>query len=394
LENKHTLIVFVVIVLVVVVLNNLEGNFTGLARGGIPGKPNYQCSDGIDNDKDGYCDFLWKNAKCSDGSRPGDPGCISKDDNDESTDCLPVCYTNSDCGINDYIGSSYCDSDGNLYKDYQTFTCENAGKCSSVCNEQISGLLWQNCGNNMTCSNGACIPMEYCGDGICSASTESCSTCSLDCGSCPSVCGNGICETGEDSNNCSSDCPLAATCTDSDGGRNYYVKGNTSGLNAGGSPASFTDFCDASNRLQEYICGASGEVLFDYYTCSCSNGACITMEYCGDGICSASTESCSTCSLDCGSCPSICGDGICETGEDSNNCSSDCPPVATCTDSDGGRNYYVKGTTSGLNAGGLPASFTDFCDASSRLQEYICGTSGEVLFDYYTCSCSNGACLT
>lgn len=42
-----------------------------------------QCSDHIDNDNNGYCDFAASGAYCSDGSILGDPGCSSKNDNME-----------------------------------------------------------------------------------------------------------------------------------------------------------------------------------------------------------------------------------------------------------------------------------------------------------------------
>jgi len=45
-----------------------------------------ECSDGIDNDADSYCDF-GGNAACS-NSLPGDPGCQSLEDNDESDESI------------------------------------------------------------------------------------------------------------------------------------------------------------------------------------------------------------------------------------------------------------------------------------------------------------------
>ena len=46
---------------------------------------------------------------------------------------------------------------------------------------------------------------------------------------------------------------------------------------------------------------------------------------CGNGVCE-SGETCSNCSIDCGSCGPTCGNGICESGE-VNICCSDCPPT-------------------------------------------------------------------
>jgi hypothetical protein len=60
----------------------------------------------------------------------------------------------------------------------------------------------------------ASVPV--CGDGTCNG-TETCSTCSGDCGSCQitPVCGNGICESGETSSACPLDCSTStSTCYD------------------------------------------------------------------------------------------------------------------------------------------------------------------------------------
>jgi hypothetical protein len=153
-KRKEILLLIVIIgILVVLVGCTSTGLGKGKKGGGKKIKP--QCNDKKDNDGDGYCDFLTKKTRCNDGSTPGDPGCISKDDNDESNDCEPACNANKECGTNSYVGDPYCGGDGNVYRDYQSFICENAGKCSAVCNEQRDSLLWQNCGG-LGCSNGEC----------------------------------------------------------------------------------------------------------------------------------------------------------------------------------------------------------------------------------------------
>ncbi|MBI2436422.1 MAG: hypothetical protein HYV41_01595 [Candidatus Magasanikbacteria bacterium] len=63
-----------------------------------------------------------------------------------------------------------------------------------------------------------------------------------------------------------------------------------------------------------------------------------------------------------------------------------------CTDSDGGLDYYVKGTTYGPNIDN-----TDFCSYGSGggLQENYCKNDTQVM-DYYECpnGCVDGACIT
>ena len=53
--------------------------------------------------------------------------------------------------------------------------------------------------------------VPVCGDGVCQM--ESCLTCPEDCGQCPTVCGDGICENGETCSSCPADCGICpAVC--------------------------------------------------------------------------------------------------------------------------------------------------------------------------------------
>ncbi len=77
--------------------------------------------------------------------------------------------------------------------------------------------------------------------------------------------------------------------------------------------------------------------FYDLKLCCTAQGA---GPGCGDGTCdSASGETCSTCSQDCGTCPTNCGDNICNAsiGEDCSTCSQDCgtcppPDLSDCTE--------------------------------------------------------------
>ena len=66
--------------------------------------------------------------------------------------------------------------------------------------------------------------------------------------------------------------PPTTPCSDSDGGINYYVKGETLGPNGKG-----TDSCFDSIELYEYYCNEKGEVYPINYKCpnGCKDGACI-----------------------------------------------------------------------------------------------------------------------
>ncbi|MFH1408518.1 MAG: hypothetical protein ABIH34_01295 [Nanoarchaeota archaeon] len=150
---------------------------TGQAKGGNPPQQ-AQCWDHLDNDGDGYCDFLSRKTTCDDGSTPGDPDCASKDDNKEATDCTPVaeycdgfdndcddlvdeglpidCTTGTDCGNAGWTGNPYCGGDANVHKLWRSFSCNNPGTCTSTCHSSEEDRLFEWCTNG--CINGACIP--------------------------------------------------------------------------------------------------------------------------------------------------------------------------------------------------------------------------------------------
>ncbi|MBU2559946.1 hypothetical protein KKA03_03535 [archaeon] len=68
---------------------------------------------------------------------------------------------------------------------------------------------------------------------------------------------------------------------------------------------------------------------------------------------------------------SNCGDGVCEGGEDTGSCPADCGPADSCSDTDGGYNIMVLGTTSGyLNQ--VPYSNDDYCIDADNTNEYYC----------------------
>ena len=67
-----------------------------------------------------------------------------------------ACNTNSDCGTSGYIGSPFC-SNGDVYKTYKTYTCNNAGTVNASCSNSTTDKLVTNCTTNQTCSSGACV---------------------------------------------------------------------------------------------------------------------------------------------------------------------------------------------------------------------------------------------
>ncbi len=141
-----------------------------------------------------------------------------------------------------------------------------------------------------------------CGDSTCDAGEDSCS-CAGDCGAPPST--ETSCTDGLDD-----DCDAAVDCDDSDCSADPACAGPTCG------DATCDSGEDACNCATD--CGAppSSES-------SCTDGLdddCDGAVDCADADCSAD-PACA---------PSGCdGDGVCESGEDCNNCSSDCDGVTS-----------------------------------------------------------------
>ena len=288
-------------------------------------------------------------------------------------------------------------------------------------------------------------------------------------------------------------------CSDSDGGRNYYVKGVTEGIASWGKnlpPERFEDYCRRSNTaVQEMYCGDDGYVYQEIFTCpnGCENGRCVgegetitckpgqmigdanddgqvtpgdigsimdiysgriskpknicCVDLNGDGsvtpadaqyaweIYFEGKESPGYCEIWC-SYDSIIGDADADGAVterdatiihnvylgritlpdnicclDVNNDGSVTPADAQlvydiisgekpkerckgiCTDSDGGINYYVKGTTTGYWEGSWQ-SVTDFCYNASVVEEYFCDGINVVKTGHMCPNgCKNGACI-
>lgn len=88
-------------------------------------------------------------------------------------------------------------------------------------------------------------------------------------------------------------------------------------------------------------------------------------------------------------CPNGCEDGACLPEEEPTT-------EYKCTDSDGGKDYGVKGTIIDKKDGETKGSSTDTCLDQDTLQEFYCethdiGTIGT--YEEYQCKCADGACI-
>jgi len=61
-----------------------------------------------------------------------------------------ICSSDSDCGIDDYIGDSYCNSVSNnsIYQDWIDYTCHNPGQADSYCSNKITPVFSEDCGKD------------------------------------------------------------------------------------------------------------------------------------------------------------------------------------------------------------------------------------------------------
>ena len=227
MRNEAAMKTVIALLALMVVLTGCNGNLSGEAKGGVPGKPGGgddgakpECSDRLDNDGDGSVDL-------------DDAGCQNKKDVDESN-----------------CGDAVCEGD------------ETCSSCSADC--------------------GSCEPV--CGDGTCNGA-ETCSTCEVDCGACPSECGDGNCDADEDCTTCEADCgacPVPDSCADSDGS-DPFTLGWVYGYQDG-DWYNESDYCTGLYSVKEWICHTTSPFSFDH-DCSwnmtgnmsgyCQNGRCL-----------------------------------------------------------------------------------------------------------------------
>jgi eight-cysteine-cluster-containing protein len=182
---------------------------------------------------------------------------------------------------------------------------------------------------------------------------------------CPYGCSDGVCLKQQ----------TTPTCTDTDEGYEFTVKGTVAGYQDG-YPYSYTDSCNSTILLNEWYCSGATPQVYQYSCATsfttCSNGACLNTTVCAQDV-------------------KTCPDGSYVSRIPPSCEFAVCPVVSvTCTDTDGGLIYYKKGTV--LYSGG---SYSDLCSSSTTLAEYSCSVSGTPSTSYYTCpyGCSSGACI-
>ncbi|MEA1924817.1 MAG: hypothetical protein U9M95_03005, partial [Candidatus Altiarchaeota archaeon] len=198
---------------------------------------------------------------------------------------------------------------GNYYYNYQIPANADRASYGILVEANPSGI------DTQAVSGFHVIEGIICGNGVCQTG-ENCENCPADCGACPTtpVCGDASCESGENCENCPADCgacPTTPVCGDAS---------CDSGENCENCPA------DCGICLTDPVCGDAscnrGETCEN---CPADCGVCPMSSVCGDASCD-SGENCENCPADCGACPmsSICGDASCGLGETCENCPADC----------------------------------------------------------------------
>lgn len=348
--------------------------------------PGFDCTDGADNDCDGFTD-------CADPDCAADPACACG--NGICTPPENPCTCPPDCGLptatetglcadaidNDCDGPIDC-ADPDCAAD-PVCTCgdgsctppENPCNCPADCGAPgpeglgltCADTVDNDCDGFVDCADPGCFgnPACACGDGICTPPENPC-TCPADCGP-PTVSEFGLCADGLDN-----DCDGPIDCADPDCATDPACLCGNGTCDPGENPCNCPADCGpvALNEVPGTSCTDGIDNDCDG-PIDCADPDCTTDPacLCGDGICLPS-EIC-TCPADCGPPPAVetpglnctdgldndcdtrpdcadidcatdpaclCGNGVCSAGENPCNCPADCGPVgpetpgAACSD--------------------------------------------------------------
>ena len=196
------------------------------------------------------------NAECNDNNAYTEDTCVSPGTVNAHCEYKTIkCLNNADCGSNGFTGEQFC-SGKDVFQNYLTFNCNNAGTINSVCSSSNSAQLKQSCS-------------DLCLDGNCIAS------CTNKCTLSEKICsGNGY-QICRDYN--------GDGCTEWGGIINC---GSSESCSNGNCIASCTNACVASSRT----CSGNGyQICRDYNGDGCTEWSlavgCSTGKTCSNGYC-------------------------------------------------------------------------------------------------------------
>ena len=240
--------------------------------------------------------------------------------------CYPLdvgCSVDSDCGTSGYIGDYYCDG-GDVYRNYDRFTCVNPGNGGSSCINGTTAVLIDGCQAGEECVEGQSECQEVVTPNLCNDSDggkDYYQKGYTNRGTSPPYVDSCYCPIGGDPNNlyacsegpylgewfcneadypemdgrvetgkieCTYICQDGACvnvtpdlCTDSDNGENINVYGSVSG-NLDGSAYIHNDYCIDDGNVMEYYCVGDN---YNSQVKQCGNDGFIGAQYCiGDTV--------------------------------------------------------------------------------------------------------------
>ncbi len=182
------------------------------------------------------------------------------------------------------------------------------------------------------------------------------------------------------------------TCTDSDGGLNYQLKGNISGKNASGQSYSYADSC-IGNSVVEYACKQSNYnvTIVSCFMETCINGACVLAPQ----VCTPGAKQCEgmyvkTCNAagtgwgEARYCQYGCENGACKLQAVPGSCttSADCPNYPCIA----GRDTECRCNTDTKQCVG--AAYKERQSRDACTDHTSCGAPNQCSYDKYPSYCS------
>jgi uncharacterized repeat protein (TIGR01451 family) len=260
-------------------------------------------------------------------------------DNGNCVNPTITCSSNSQCGTNGYVDSPICQGN-DVWQNYKTYTCNNAGTTSSSCSNTTELKKKTDCTANQTCSNGSCNEQNI--------------TCSS----------NSQC--GTDGHITDPYCK----------GNDVYKKYRTYTCNNAGTANSYCSNSDAEQKVQD--CGVNQ---------TCSNGSCNNQNI----ACSSNSE----CGTDVAINSPYCQNNKVYQNYKTYTCNSAGTASSYCSNSTESRLQTTCTGNQTCSNGNCGNSCTDNsylqCNGNNLYWYSSCGTQQDF---YQSCpnGCSNGSC--
>jgi len=215
-----------------------------------PGTASSYCSDATTTQLQTTCSG---NQTCANGS------CVS----------AGCCSTNAQCGTNSLVGDAFCQG-GNVYKNFRTYTCNNAGTSSSTCSNTLTPQLQTTCSGSQTCSNGSCASIACTSNSQCGTSGPSGS---LFCQG-NNVYQNYTTYTCNNPGTSNSSCTSATTPQINSNCNANQTCSNGSCTNTNNCTSNYQQKCSGNNLYWYDSCG-NQQSFVQYCANGCSGNACI-----------------------------------------------------------------------------------------------------------------------